>query len=133
MFGAIALKIAQWLTGKGFETLVEGYKAKLAAGNTSERISADLAGRELAVEQRERELNTQVIIAEEGRWWTALPRALICYAFAIYVVKIVIWDKVLAWGSTDPLGGDVQQAFLWLMMMWFGGRSLEKVARILKR
>lgn len=111
--------------------LIEVYKQRLAAGNTSERIAADLAQRELAVEQRERELATQVIVAEEGRWWTALPRALVQYSFAIFVVKAVVWDKVLGWGSTDPLGGDIQQWAGWVMAMWFGGRSLEKVARIL--
>jgi len=133
MWPAIALKVVQWFAGKGFETLVEGYKAKLAAGNTSERIAADLASRELAVEQREQELHTQLVIADEGRWWTALPRALVMYTFAIYIMKCVVWDKVLAWGSTDALGGDIQQAFVWLMALWFGGRTVEKVARIIKR
>jgi len=37
------------------------------------------------VEQRERELATQVVIAEQGRWYTALPRPLFAFAFVIYV------------------------------------------------
>lgn len=112
---------------------VDAYKAKLESGNTADRIAADLAGRELALEQRERELAIQQNIADEGRWWTAAPRAIACWAFAIYIAKCVVWDKVLGLGSTDPLAGDLQVWAGWLMALWFGGRSLEKVARILRR
>lgn len=112
---------------------VEAYKANLESGNTSDRIAADLAARELAVEQRERELAVQQNIADEGRWWTAAPRAIACWSFAIFIVKCVVWDKVLGLGSTDPLQGDLQVWAGWLMALWFGGRSLEKIARIIKR
>jgi hypothetical protein len=112
---------------------VEAYKANLESGNTSDRIAADLAARELTVEQRERELAVQQNIADEGRWWTAAPRAIACWSFAIFIVKCVVWDKVLGLGSTDPLQGDLQVWAGWLMALWFGGRSLEKIARILKR
>ena len=112
---------------------VEAYKANLESGNTSDRIAADLAARELTVEQRERELAVQQNIADEGRWWTAAPRAIACWSFAIFIVKCVVWDKVLGLGSTDPLQGDLQVWAGWLMALWFGGRSLEKIARIIKR
>ncbi|HZP76541.1 MAG TPA: hypothetical protein VFB45_10395 [Pseudolabrys sp.] len=125
--------LANLIGGPIVTGLIGAYKAKLAAGNTSEKIAADLAARELAVEQRERELNTQVVIAEEGRWWTALPRTLVCYAFALYVVKAVVVDCVLGLGSTAPLRGDLAVWAGWLMALWFGGRSLEKIARIIKR
>lgn len=124
--------LGQLIGGPVVQGLIDAYKAKLAAGNTAERIAADLAARELAVEMRERELNTQIVIAEEGRVWTALPRAIVTYSFALYVAKVVVVDKVLALGSTDPLGGDIATWAGWLMALWFGGRSLEKVARILR-
>jgi hypothetical protein len=125
--------LASFLSGPIIKGVLDGYKARLAAGNTSERIAADLAGKELSLEQRERELATQVIISEEGRWWTALPRAAICYAGAFFVCKVVVWDTCLGLGSTPPIRGDVGVWLGWLMAMWFGGRSIEKVARILKR
>ncbi|MGC2776813.1 MAG: hypothetical protein WA418_14390 [Bradyrhizobium sp.] len=132
MLSLILPFITSWLPSIG-KSLVDGYKAKLDASNTSERVAADLAGRELALEQRERELATQVIIAEEGRWWTALPRTVIAGSFAVYVAKCVVWDKVLSLGSTDPLGGDIAIWGGWVLAFYFGGRTLEKVARILKR
>ena len=125
--------LASFLSGPIVNGLIGAYKAKLEAGNTSERIAADLAARELAVEQREREMATQVVIAEQGRWYTALPRPLFAFAFIIYVWKVVVWDKVLGLGSTDALSGDVAQWAMIVLTAYFGGRSLEKVARIIAR
>lgn len=125
--------IANLIGGPLVNGLIDGYKAKLAAGNTSEKIAADLAARELSVEQRERELATQIVIAEQGRWYTALPRPLFAFAFIIYVWKVVVWDKVLGLGATDALTGDVAQWAMIVLTAYFGGRSLEKVARILGR
>lgn len=125
--------LANLIGGPIVNGLISGYKAKLEAGNTSERIAADLAARELTVEQRERELATQIVIAEQGRWYTALPRPLFAFAFIIYVWKVVVWDKVLGLGSTGALNGDVAQWAMIVLTAYFGGRSLEKVARILAR
>jgi hypothetical protein len=132
MFAFLA-PLLSFLGGPVISGLIGAYKAKLDAGNTAEHIAADLAARELAVEQREAEVSAQITIAEEGRWWTALPRAMVQYAFAIFIVKAVVWDKVLGWGSTDPLGGDIASWAGMVMAMWFGGRTIEKVARIIKR
>lgn len=119
------------LGGPFAKAAVDAYRAKLTAQNTSEKIAADLAARELSIEQRERELATEVVIAEQGRWYTALPRPLFAFAFIVYVWKVVVWDKVLGLGSTDPLSGDVAQWAMIVLTAYFGGRSLEKVARIL--
>src|SRR6516162_5121598 len=102
-FAPLLKWLAGFFAGPVLDDLLKGYQAKLAAGNTSERIAADLAARELAVEQREREVAVQQNIADEGRWWTAAPRAIACWAFAIFIAKCVVWDKVLGLGSTDPL------------------------------
>jgi hypothetical protein len=119
------------LGGPFAKAAVDAYRAKLTAENTSETIAADLAARELSVEQRERELATQAVLAEQGRWYTALPRPLFAFAFVIYAWKVVVFDKVFGWGSTDPLSGDVAQWAMIVLTAYFGGRSLEKVARIL--
>ena len=121
------------LTGPLIQGVVDYQKNKLAAGNTAENIAAGLAARELTVELRERELNGQQNVADEGRWWTAAPRAIACWSFAIFIAKCVVWDTVLGLGTTPKLGGDIQQAFLWLSAMWFGGRTFEKIAPIIRR
>jgi hypothetical protein len=133
MFTVILGWLGNLLGGPFAKAAVDAYRAKLSAENTSEKIAADLAARELTVEQRERELSTQVVIAEQGRWYTALPRPLFAFAFVIYVWKVVVWDKVFGLGSTDALSGDVAQWAMIVLTAYFGGRSLEKVARILAR
>jgi hypothetical protein len=131
MFAMVLGWLGNLLGGPFAQAAVNAYKAKLTSENTSEKIAADLAARELSVEQRERELATQVVIAEQGRWYTALPRPLFAFAFVIYVWKVVVWDKVLGWGTTAALSGDISQWAMIVLTAYFGGRSLEKVARIL--
>ena len=125
--------ILSFLGGPIVNGLINGYKAKLEAGNTSERIAADLAARELAVQQREVEVNSAVVIAEQGRWYTACIRPMFCLPFMIFTFKVIVWDKVLGWGTTDPLDPNMWNVFMVIIGAYFGGRSIEKVARILKR
>jgi hypothetical protein len=131
MFATVLGWLGNLLGGPFAKAAVDAYRAKLSADNTSEKVAADLAARELSVEQRERELATQTVIAEQGRWYTALPRPLFAFAFVIYAWKVVVFDKVLGLGRTDPLSGDVAQWAMIVLTAYFGGRSLEKVARIL--
>jgi len=131
MLSAVLSWLGSLLGGPFAKAAVDAYRAKLTAENTSEKIAADLAARELSVEQRERELATEVLVSEEGHWYTALPRPLFAFAFIVYVWKVVVWDKGL--GTTDPLSGDVSQWAMIVLTAYFGGRSLEKVARILAK
>lgn len=133
MFATVLGWLGNLLGGPFAKAAVDAYRAKLTAENTSEKIAADLAARELGVEQRERELATQAVMAEQGRWFTALPRPLFAFAFVIYVWKVVVWDRVLGLGSTAALTGDVAQWAMIVLTAYFGGRSIEKVAKILTR
>jgi len=120
------------ITGPLFNTALKAWQAKLAAGNETERLAADLAAKELLLEARARELSTQVLLAEQGRWWTALPRPLFAYIMVSYFGKVVVWDKMMGMGVTDPLTGNVGEWAGWIMMAYFGGRSVEKVAQIFR-
>jgi hypothetical protein len=53
--------------------------------------------------------------------------------FVIYTWKVVIYDKVLALGTTDQLGGLIATLAVTIAGAYFGGRTLENVARIIKR
>jgi hypothetical protein len=133
MFATVLGWLGNLLGGPFAKAAVDAYRAKLTAENTSEKIAADLAARELGVEQRERELAAQVVVAEQGRWFTALPRPLFAFAFVIYVWKVVVWDRVFGLGSTAALSGDIAQWAMIVLTAYFGGRSIEKVAKIVSR
>lgn len=122
--------LAKLLTGPIITGAIDAYKAKLAAGNNADKIAADLAAQDLELQAKERELNVQQNISDEGRWWTAAPRAIVCWAMALFIAKVVIWDTILGWGVTTPIKGLVADAFSAVIVMWFGGRTMEKVARI---
>src|SRR5690606_4283682 len=111
--------------------LVDSYKAKLDAGNTSERIAADLASRALDVEQREKELQTQIKISAHGHWYAV--ENLFAYVLVAYFAKIYIWDAALHLGSTDAVKGDAAEWASLVIMFWFGKRGLENIARILRK
>lgn len=131
MLAWLAGKAAGLLGGQIVGGLVDGYKAKLEAGNTAERIAADLAARELAVQQTEIQAQTQLRIAQVGKWYE--PEHLFGYIMVLYVGKVIVWDKVLALGTTDPIHGDVGVWAGWIMAAYFGKRGIENVARILKK
>lgn len=133
MLASIFGWLGSLLGGPFARAALDAYRAKLDSENTADKIAADLAARELQVEQRERELATQLVTREQGHWYTALPRPLFAYAFVIYAWKVVVIDKVFGLGTTDPLTGDVAHWATIVLTAYFGGRSLEKVARIFGR
>ena len=119
--------------GRSAKAALDAYRARLSAENASEKITADLAARELAVEQREREFGVAIGARGTRPLVYGASRPLFAFAFVIYVWKVVVWDKVLALGSTDPLSGDVAHWATIVLTAYFSGRSIEKVARILTR
>ena len=123
--------LASFLTGPLLQSGVDAWKAKLQSDSDKDNIAADLAGRELVVQQRELELQTQYRIAELGRWYE--PDKLMGYAVAIYVAKLLVYDKVLGLGSTDPLAGWIEVTANLVVASYFAKRGFENVARILKR
>ena len=122
-----------FLGGPLLGNLLGAYKARLENASGQDKMAVELAIKEIEAEIEARRNANAIIIAEQGRWWTALPRAIVQWSFALFVAKVVVWDKVLGWGSTDPLNGDVASWAGMLMAMWFGGRTIEKVAQIFRR
>lgn len=131
--------ITSLITGPIINAAIGAYKAKLEAGNTQERIAAELAGRELEVQRAEVIAQNQLKVAQIGHWYE--PEKLFAYILVIYFMKLVLWDKVI--GSfvgytpnvfnTDPLTGEAVGWAGIIMAFYFGKRGIENVARILRR
>ncbi|HEY5128378.1 MAG TPA: hypothetical protein VIJ35_13990 [Bradyrhizobium sp.] len=47
--------------------------------------------------------------------------------------KLLVWDKVLGLGTTDPLAGFASVASNLVVSFYFAKRGFENVARIIKR
>jgi hypothetical protein len=112
---------------------LEAYKAKLAAANSQDKLAVELAVKEIEAEIEARKAANAIIIAEQGRWWTSIIRPLAALPVVVYLWKVVVYDKVLGLGTTDAITGDVATWAGVIVTTYFGGRTIEKVARIFKR
>jgi hypothetical protein len=121
--------LASLLTAPVVNGVIEAYKAKLSAANSEGQMAADLAAKAIAAEIEARKSADALIIAEQGRWYTAIIRPLLALPVVIFMWKVIVWDKVLGLGSTDALMGDVATWSGAIVTTYVGGRSLEKIAK----
>jgi len=128
---AFASLIFSFLGGPVAKALVSAYQAHLTATTTDNTTAADLAGKEIAAQTAETNAITQYRIAEIGHWYE--PDKLMGYCVAVYLAKLLIWDKVLGLGVTDPLLGWSGTVSTTIVGFYFGKRAFENVARIIKR
>ena len=125
--------LASLITAPVVHGVIEAYKAKLSAQNSEGQMAADLAAKAIAAEIEARKSADALIMAEQGRWYTAIIRPLLALPVVVFMWKVIVWDKVLGLGTTDALTGDVA---LWsgaIVTTYVGGRSLEKIAKSIWR
>jgi hypothetical protein len=108
--------------------LLTAQKQKLDAVGSHEAVAADLAKRSFDLDQKEAEVNASIIIAEQGNWMTRSVRPMFALPFIVFCWKVVVWDKVLGLGTTDPLDPRMWGVFMAVVIAYMGGRSAERVA-----
>jgi hypothetical protein len=116
------------ITGPLLGKLTDAYQAKLAAGTSEQKLAADLAGKELAVQQREMELQSQLRIAQVGHWYE--PEKIMGYTVALFFAKLVVWDTALGLGTTPALKGWADATATLIVGAYFGKRTVESALRI---
>jgi hypothetical protein len=125
------MTIIGFLGGPVIQGLISAYNLHLKATTQDAQIAADLAGKEIAAQQAEIAAQTQLKVAEIGHPWE--PEKLAMYIVLVFFAKCVVWDTMLGLGTTPPLKGDVSMWSGLVMSFYFGKRTFENVARILKR
>jgi len=125
------MTILSFLGGPVIKGLIDAYKAKLAAGNVDSRIAADLAATEIAAQTAEMQALIKLKVSETGHPWE--PEKLAFYIVLAFFAKCIVWDTILGLGTTPPLKGDVSIWAGLVMSFYFGKRTFENVARIIKR
>jgi len=128
---AFASLIFQFLGGPVAKALVSAYQAHLTATTTDNQTAAELAGKEIGAQIAETQAITQYRIAELGHW--SEPDKLMGYFVAAYFGKLLIWDKVLGLGTTDPLAGFAAVTANLVVSFYFAKRGFENVARIIRK
>jgi hypothetical protein len=125
------MAIVSFLGGPVIKGLIEAYQAKLKAGNVESKIASDLAASEIAAQVTETSAIMQYRIAEIGHWYE--PDKLMGYFVALYFGKLLVWDKVMGLGTTEPLAGFASVTSNLVVSFYFAKRGFENVARIIKR
>src|SRR6516162_1403431 len=125
--------LAQFLTAPIGHGFLDAYRAKLAAANAQGAQAVEVARAALLAEIEARKSADAIIIAEQGRWYTAIIRPLLAAPVIVYLWKVIVWDIVLGLGTTDAIGGDVAAWAGSIVTAYVGGRSIEKIARTIWR
>ena len=133
MFGVILTWLGGLLGGPFATAAANAYRAKLDAGNNAEKIAADLAAQSAQINEQRDALAQQVVIAEQGHWYTAIVRPLIALPFVIFLWKVIVWDTVLKLGHTDPLTPEMYGVMSVVIGAYFGSYAVERAAKLLSR
>lgn len=96
--------LLSWLATGGLSTITkslqEAYRDKLNAQNDANKLEADMRIRDL---EARRDIILKAQSDNVERW----VRVGFAFPFIIYNAKLVLWDKVLGWGVTDPLSPEL--------------------------
>ena len=108
--------------------LAQAYTAKQNATTDQERIAVDERIKFL-------EAKSEVLVAEAAHGgFQSWIRPLFALPFVLYNFKLVIWDKILGWGATDPLSDELFQIEMIVISAYFLTRTVEKVTtKVAKR
>jgi hypothetical protein len=121
--------LLSFLSGPIISGLLDAYRAKLASVNTTDQHAVDLAVADLQAQIEERKgaralASTQLGIVQEFFGWISLA----------YYAKVIVWDKLLELGSTDPIKGDMSTVYMLIITFYFGAPIINNtVSRVLTR
>lgn len=114
-------KLLSLLTGTGgiAEEIRLAYQAKLDAQNDSERIAAEVG---IAL------LNARMEAHRIGGRWITLIQIAWAMPFVLYNTKLVVWDKMLGLGVTDPLSPELYKLQAVIVGFFFVTSTVRAVA-----
>jgi hypothetical protein len=125
------MAIISFLGGPVIKGLIDAYQIRMKTQSADAKTAADLAAGEIAAQVSETNAIMKYRTDEIGHWYE--PDKLIGYAVAIYYGKLLVWDKVLGLGTTDPLAGFASTTANLVVAFYFAKRGFENIARIIKR
>lgn len=127
----IASPIIGTILKQVFGFVLNYQKQKLDAQGAHEVQVAVIAAKSIELDQREAELNNELLKVEQGNWATRWVRPAFGGAAVILTWKILVWDLALGqWtdGSTDKLSPQAYWLLTTIVIAYMGGRTAEKIA-----
>ena len=118
--------ILKFITGGGASGLAEQFRLaqrdRLEAKNDSERLAA-----EERMERVATIMDAQTRGA--GSWMPKLVRGCFAAPFILYNGKLIVWDKMLGWGTTDALSPYLEAVGWMVVGFYFLDASVGRVMR----
>lgn len=96
--------------------IADAYQAKQDAVTAREKIRAHERIRRL-------EARRDILNAAQGYQLTRFIQTALALPFVIYIFKIVVWDKVLKAGVTDPLSQEMTWVMLAVVSFYFAASA----------
>lgn len=114
--------LLSWLTGGGISAIGaqinEWQRIKLAAQNDADRLHAEQMIAQLKASEA-------VILQAQRDPFERWIRILLAAPWVVYNFKLVVWDKVLGLGATDPLSDNLMA----VQATVIGGYFLHSIVR----
>jgi len=93
--------LVAWIMRGGLSGIAEqlqvAHRNKLQAETNEQKLAADITIKQLEARQN-------ALIQGKGAWVSKAVQAAWAFPFIIFNFKVIVWDKVLKLGVTDPLG-----------------------------
>ncbi len=111
--------LLKWLTGDLTNALIRAHEMRQRAQTDAQKLAAEKRIALIEAQQA-------IVVAEQRNRLTRWIRPVIAAPFAIYVWKIIVWDKVFGLGATDPLSAEFHEIMLVVLGAYFLARPFEK-------
>lgn len=130
MINMVLTWLGSLLGGPFAKAAVEIWKTKLELQGSQDAKAADLAAKAIDAEIDGRREAAKVRAAE-GAWG---PTGIIMFGFGLvtltYYGKVVVWDVMLGWGTTDAIRGAVGEWMNTIIISLFGSGTATALARM---
>ena len=96
-----------------------------------QQANAQTEQAKIAADEEVSKLQAQrdVLVAESGSKINALVRIAFALPCALYINKLIIYDKILGWGTTDDLSNNLW----WIVTVVIGFYFVQSITSIIKR
>jgi hypothetical protein len=121
--------LIRWFTGGGLKGIVgelgDAYQARLQATTDQDKLVADQRIAQI-------QARAEVQKAEAGSPINAIMRAIIASSVAIFLFKVLVWDKALGqWtgGTTDALDPNLWNVCMVVLGFYFLYETVDRLRR----
>lgn len=91
------------------------------------RLRADTDEKKLEADKAMHLVSQRVAAQSADNIWARIMRALFALPFAIYIGKLVLWDKVLGLGATDNLSPELWNIAWTVIGFYFLDNTLRRI------